>query len=237
MVDDAEVKCGYGIVPDRNSMGIEFILIPAGDFLMGSNQRKDETPVHRVTVSKPFYLGKYPVTQRQWVKIMGNNPSYFKGDDMPVEQVSWNDVQEFIKKLNEMEGTNNYRLPSEAEWEYACRAGTNTRYFFGDTESGLDEYAWYSGSTTHQVGQKRPNPWGLYDMYGNVWEWCQDKWHDSYEGALVDSGAREDSSSSLRVDRGGCWSSLARYCRSALRSGNSPDNRYGFTGFRLLREL
>ena len=124
---------------------------------------------------------------------MGDNPSYFTGDDnLPVERVSWDNVQRFITKLNDKEGTSKYRLPSEAEWEYACRAGTTTRYSFGDNESELGEYAWYSSnsdSQTHPVGQKRANPWGLYDMHGNVWEWVQDCWHDSYSGAPADGRA------------------------------------------------
>lgn len=220
-----------------NSIGMKFMRISSGEFLMGSKQYDDEKPVHKVTISKPFYLSKYPVTQKEWTEIMGDNPSCFKGEDMPVEQVSWNDVHEFIKKMNAKEATDKYRLPSEAEWEFACRASTTTKYSFGDDESCLGEYAWYLGSMPHQVGQKNPNPWGLCDMHGNVWEWCQDRWHPNYENAPIDGNAWEDGSSSLRVDRGGCWSSLARFCRSTLRSGNSPDNRYGFNGFRLLREL
>src|SRR5665648_172810 len=153
---------------------MKFTHIPAGEFMMGSSPdekyRHDlEGPVHKVTISKPFYLGTYPVTQREWKAVMGDDPSFFKGDDLPVEQVSWNDVQDFIKKLNEKEDADNYRLPSEAEWEYVCRAGATTRYSFGDDESKLAEYAWYkdnSGGKTHPVGQKKPNPWGLYDMNG-----------------------------------------------------------------------
>ena len=127
---------------------MEFVLIPAGEFMMGSPSNEkgrydDEGPVHKVTIKNSFYMGKYPVTQKQWKKVMGNNPSNFKGEDRPVENVSWEDVHEFVKKLNEKEGTDKYRLPSEAEWEYACRAGTQTRYSFGDDESKLNEYAWY----------------------------------------------------------------------------------------------
>ena len=147
----------------ENSIGIKFVLIQPGKFMMGSEEDETEKPVHKVTISKPFYLGVYPVTQKEWKAIMGNNPSYFKGDNLPVETVSWNDVQEFIKKLNEKEGANKYRLPSEGEWEYAARAGTTTRYSFGDEESKLGDYAWYdsnSGSKTHEVGQKNPNPGG-----------------------------------------------------------------------------
>ncbi|MDK2947891.1 MAG: hypothetical protein PWQ63_1051 [Methanolobus sp.] len=221
-----------------NSIGIEFVLIPSGKFMMGSKQDATARPVHEVTISEPFFLGKYPVTQKEWISIMGSNPSLFKShDNHPVEQVSWDDVQEFISKLNKKEGTDKYRLPSEAEWEYACRAGTTSKYHFGDDESDLDDYGWYSGKTTYPVGQKKPNPWGLYDMNGNVWEWCEDKWHSSFEGAPEDGSAWGDSSSFLRIDRGGCWSSLSRFCRSALRSANIADDRMGFTGFRILKEV
>ena len=200
------------------STGMELVLIPAGKFMMGSpsgdqERYDDEGPVHEVIIKNPFYVGKYPVTQKQWEKIMGSNPSKFRGEDRPVESVSWNDVQEFIKKLNEKESAGKYRLPSESEWEYACRAGTTTRYSFGDDESKLDDYAWYSensGSETHPVGQNNPNPWGLYDIHGNVWEWCQDNWHGNYDGAPSDGSAWESGSGSDRVDRGGSWSIIAR---------------------------
>jgi formylglycine-generating enzyme required for sulfatase activity len=182
-----------------NSTKIDFILIPSGEFLMGSPSEEqdrfdDESPIHKVTIKNSFYMCKYPVTQKEWKNIMGNNPSYFKGEDMPVDSVSWEDAQEFIKKLNEIEGNNKYRLPSESEWEFACRAGTQTRYPFGDDGSKLYEYAWYdknSGKKTHPVGQKKPNPWGLYDMHGNVWEWCQDTEHENYNGAPSDGSAWE----------------------------------------------
>ncbi|MDD4496584.1 MAG: formylglycine-generating enzyme family protein, partial [Methanosarcinaceae archaeon] len=251
---------------DTNSIGMEFVLIPAGEFMMGSNNYYDEEqPVHRVTIEDPFYLGKFEVTQEQWIEVMGRNPSNFKGDDLPVEKISWNDAQEFIERLNRMEETDKYRLPSEAEWEYACRAGTTTGYYFGNAESELWDYGWYStsadefgnygnslatteefiedlakiqsGMSTSSIGQKKPNPWGLYDMYGNVWEWCQDKYHLDYEGAPSDGSAWESGSISSRVARGGCWLSEAGSCRSATRIRLDPDGCGSDVGFRLLIEL
>jgi formylglycine-generating enzyme required for sulfatase activity len=228
------------LLKEGNSIGMKFVLIPADDFMMGSEEYDDEKPVHKVKISKPFYLGIYPVTQTEWKAIMGDNPSYFKGDDLPVESVSWNDVQDFIKKLNKKEGTNKYRLPSEAEWEYAARAGTTTRYYFDDDESKLGEYAWYNANSegkTHEVGHKKPNAWGLYDMHGNVWEWMQDKWHNSYDGAPADGSAWESGDGSDRVGRGGSWTHDAGGCRSAVRGGDAPGDRDFVLGFRLLREM
>ena len=231
-----------------NSIGMEFVLIPVGSFDMGSpfgeeGRTGDEGPVHKVKIPDEFYLGKYEVTQKQWREVMGDNPSSFRsiyGDDQPVEGASWNDIQEFVKKINLKEGVNKYRLPSEAEWEYAARAGTTTRYSFGDSKSRLGEYAWYddnSGDTTHPVGQKKPNPWGLYDMHGNVWEWTQDKWHDNYNGAPSDGSAWESGSGSDRVFRGCSWYDAAGDCTSAVRVGYVPDSRYDVDlGFRLLQE-
>ena len=173
---------------------------------------------------------------------MGYTLSRFTGDDLPVENVSWYDVQEFIEKLKEKEGTDKYRLPSEAGWEYACRAGTTTRYSFGDSELKLGDYAWYRDNLdgkTHPVGQKNPNPCGLYDMHGNVWEWVQDTWHESYAGAPTDGSAweRGDGDGADRVYRGGGWQSNARLCRSA--NSNHYDPRYHgcALGLRLLRDL
>ena len=223
-----------------NSIGMKFTLIPAGEFNMGSEESDDEKPVHKVKINNPFYLGTYPVTQREWKAVMVDNPSGFKGDDLPVENVSWVDVQKFIKKLNEKEGTDKYRLPSEAEWEYACRAGTTTSYSFGDEKSKLGDYAWYrdnSDNKTYPVGQKEHNPWGLYDMHGNVWEWVQDEWPDSYDGAPTDGSAWEVGDGADRVVRGGGWDNGARYCRSAIRICFGPRARDGDCGFRLLREL
>ena len=223
----------------QNFIGMKFTYVPAGEFMMGSEEGRDnEQPVHKVTIKKPFYLGTYPVTQREWKAVMGNNPSHFKGDDLPVENVSWYDVQEFIKKLSEKEGGNKYRLPSEAEWEYACRSGTTTSYSFGDDESKLGDYAWYgdnSGRKTHNVGQKKPNPWGMYDMHGNVWEWIQDKFHGYYKGAPSNGSAWDYGGGSSCVVRGGSWSDNASGCHSACRFSSAPGDRRNFVGFRLLR--
>jgi formylglycine-generating enzyme required for sulfatase activity/tetratricopeptide (TPR) repeat protein len=210
---------------------IEFCPIQAGTFKMGEGNNS-----HKVTISKDFYLGKYLVTQSQWEAVMGNNPSNFKGTDRPVENVSWDDCQQFIEKLNSKTGDNVYRLPTEAEWEYACRAGTNTVYFFGDSESLLGEYSWYgtnSGNETHPVGQKKPNAWGLFDIHGNVWEWCLDWYGDYPSGPVTDP--KGPSSGSYRVNRGGSWDFDARRCQSADRGYSSPDFRYNGIGFRLVR--
>ncbi|MGA2031339.1 MAG: formylglycine-generating enzyme family protein [Thermoguttaceae bacterium] len=227
---------------------LEMALIPAGEFLMGSpdsdnNAGGDEKPQHRLRITRPFYLGKHLVTQEQWQAVTGNNPSHFKGPKNPVETVSWDDCQQFLEKLNAKAGPlpageGEFRLPTEAQWEYACRAGSTTRYCFGDEESGLGEYAWYaanSGDKTHPVGEKKPNAWGLYDMHGNVWEWCQD-WYDSgyYAKSPTDdpTGAANGSD---RVDRGGGWSLVARLCRSAHRYFNGPGGRGINLGLRVSR--
>ncbi|PXF60810.1 MAG: formylglycine-generating enzyme family protein [Candidatus Methanogaster sp.] len=223
---------------------MEFVLIPAGEFEMGSpsgeeDRDSDEGPVHHVKIEKEFYMGRYEVTQKEWREVMGDNPSYFKGDDQPVETVSWDKVQEFIRKLNDKEGADKYRLPSEAEWGYACRAGTTSRYAFGDSELKLGDYAWYGGnsnSETHPVGRKKPNPYGLYDMHGNVWEWVQDKYHCDYDGAPTDGSAWESGDGAYRVNRGSSWFNFAGSCRSANRADRDPGDRYGSIGFRLLEE-
>jgi formylglycine-generating enzyme required for sulfatase activity len=223
-----------------NSINMEFVLIPAGEFDMGSNNYRGEDPVHHVKISNAFYMGKYEVTQKQWRDVMGNIMPGTEGDNIPVKWVSWNDVQDFIKKLNEKEDGDKYRLPSEAEWEYAARAGTTTRYSFGDEESKLGEYAWYFENSKEagdfpvfDVGQKKPNPWGLYDMYGNIAEMVQDTYHESYNGAPTDGSAWEGSGSD-HVFRGGSWASAAWKCRSASRD-RFPDYRDNSIGFRLLR--
>ena len=222
-----------------NSIGMEFVLIPSGTFKMGSsNGESDEKPIHSVTISEAFYMGKYEVTQKEWKAVMGSNPSYFEGDDLPVENVSWNDIQEFVKKLNQKEGGNKYQLPTEAEWEYAARAGSNSKWSFGDNESQLGDYAWYgsnSNSQTHPVGQKKPNKYGLYDVHGNVWEWVQD-WYDSnYYSSSPKTDSKGPSSGSLRVFRGGGWYSDAEYTRSADRDFDNPEYGFSNIGFRLVR--
>lgn len=212
---------------------IEMVRIEAGSFTMGStNGDSDEKPSHQVTISRPFYIGEYEVTQAEWRAVMGSNPSNFKGDNLPVEQVSWEDCQEFIRRLNAKTG-GGWRLPTEAEWEYVCRAGTS-----GDYAGTLDQMAWHgenSGSTTHPVGQKQPNRWGVYDMHGNVLEWCQDWYGDRYYGASPTTDPVGPSSGSYRVFRGGSWTSTAALCRSAFRSWDEPSYRNIYLGLRLAR--
>ena len=221
-------------LPDGKEIQFEMVDLPGGDFVMGGSSSY-EKPIHKVQIA-PFAIGKYQVTQAEWKAVMGGNPSQFNGDRRPVENVSWKDVQEFLTKIG-----NGYRLPTEAEWEYACRGGTTTEYSFGDDESQLGEYAWYynnAGSTTHPVGEKKPNQFGLYDMHGNVWEWCQDHWHNNYKGAPDDGSAWvKDGKAALRVIRGGGWFNNAVSCRSANRNGHEPGARPDYLGFRLSRTL
>lgn len=223
---------------------MKFRKIPAGKFTMGSPENEKERepkegPQHLVTITSPFYFGMYEVTQAQWKAVMGSNPSHFKGNDLPVESVSWNDVQSFIQKLNQQEKGNKYRLPTEAEWEYACRAGSNTRFSFGDDAAVLGQYAWYnknSGKSPHPVGQKKPNAWGLYDMHGNVAEWCQ-SWWGQYPSGPVTDPTEYSSSSTKRVIRGGSWFYWPRTLRSAYRYADHSDFRLNRLGFRLARNF
>jgi formylglycine-generating enzyme required for sulfatase activity len=280
-----------------NSIGMEFVLIPAGEFMMGSPQddpyaQDNEKPQHRVVISQPFYLGKYLVTQAQWQTIMGNNPSHFKGENVPVECVTWDEIQEFIRRLNEGAHQGAHRLPTEAEWEYACRAGTDTLWFCGNDETQLDQYAWYlysffdtelkawydedlkngvkypPGHVRHlrsrsvvarleyqtknnfrvqPVGRKLPNPWGLYDMHGNVTEWTGDLYDEMYyekckKEAIVYDPAGPDGpvdsgiQAPPRAGRSGHFMYPACDVRSAIRDRlgtNLPANCLGATGFRL----
>jgi formylglycine-generating enzyme required for sulfatase activity len=225
----------------RRAPEIDMVAIPAGSFTMGCQDSRDkdcdsdEKPTHTVSISA-FELGKTEVTQGQWKAVMGNNPSNFSscGDNCPVEQVSWDDVQVFIQKLNAQTGKT-YRLPSESEWEYACRAGQSSNYCGGDN---VDSVAWYgyekSGKTTHPVGKKDANAWGLYDMSGNVYEWVQDGKHSDYNGAPSDSRVWSGATD-RRVLRGGSWNYNARLSRAANRNDSTPTVRVNNVGFRLAR--
>jgi len=220
-----------------DSIGMEFKLIPAGTLTMGEGAL-----AHEVTLTEPFKMGVHEVTQAQYEQVMGSNPSGFKGADNPVEQMTWDQALEFCRKLSalpaEKAAGNVYRLPTEAQWEYACRAGTTTKFSFGDEESDLGDYAWYddnSDDKTHPVGSKLPNAWGLYDMHGNVWEWCQDWYGDDPSGAVTDPTGPADGA--LRVIRGGSWSNAAGLCRSENRNGNYSSNLWSshVLGFRVVR--
>jgi formylglycine-generating enzyme required for sulfatase activity len=244
---------------ESGAQRIELVWILPGSFMMGSEKgHGDEKPVQRVTISQGFYMGRYEVTQAQWQAVMGTNPSNFKGDNLPVEEVSWNDAQEFIGRLNARNDGYTYRLPSEAEWEYAARAGTT-----GDYAGDIDTMAWYgnnsgrtrlaaaeifrsdpqnyyrritdNGGQTHPVGSKRPNAFGLFDMHGNVWEWCEDWYHESYVGAPLDGGAwLSGGRQKERVLRGGSWYFPADFCRSSCRNRNPPDSHYDSNGIRVV---
>ena len=244
----------------------DMILIPADTFQMGNTGAysgdSDEKPVHTVTISKAFYMSKYEVTQKQYQAVMGNNPSHFKGENLPVERVTWYNAVAFCNALSQQEGktpcytingtnvscnwdANGYRLPTEAEWEYAAKAGTSTDFYNGSLtntnctpiDANLDNIAWYCGNangTTHPVGQKQANAFGLYDMTGNVCEWCWDWWSNSYSSTTVidPTGA---STGSYRVYRGGSWYGNADQCRSTYREYRTPSFNYDYIGFRIVR--
>jgi formylglycine-generating enzyme required for sulfatase activity len=206
---------------------------------MEEEQHRDEKPQHRVDVDK-FYVMTTEVTQRQWEKIMGTNPSRFKGKDLPVEGVSWDSVKAFVEKLNAMYPGREYRLPSEAEWEYACRANSTTRFCDGNKNSDLDRVGWFdgnSGKETHPCSAKSPNAWGVYDMHGNVWEWCEDRYSEDYENAPEDGSALVEGSDERRVVRGGASTSSDEECRGTSRRGMNHLYRSGLIGFRLVFSL
>lgn len=238
--------------------GMEFVTIPAGSFEMGSpsseSGRHGDEERHSVYVSS-FEIMTTEVTQGMWEEVMGTTIDEMRsrsefdygltgsgsGSGYPMYYVSWNDCQDFIAKLNDLDPDHTYRLPSEAEWEYACRAGTTTRFYWGDShsESTVGRYCWYeenSGGNTHPVGTKPPNAWGLYDMLGNVWEWCQDVYTSDYDDCPT-NGSVYRGSGSNRVLRGGSWLFNARYCRSAYRFFNSPVDSFSDLGFRVARSV
>jgi len=198
----------------------------------------NEKPAHPVLISRAFYMGKFAVTQEQYEAVTGTNPSLFKGPQNPVEKVSWDEATAFCKKLNEQFGAQavEARLPTEAEWEFACRAGTKTRFYSGDADSDLDSVAWYranSKNTPHPVGGKKANAFGLYDMHGSVWQWCRDAYREDYE-KLNATDPSSDAQGADRVLRGGSWNHTPEHCRSAFRNDDSPGVRYIIFGFRVV---
>ena len=243
-----------------NSIGMKLVLIPKGTFLMGSppsERGSEDERQHKVTITKDYYLSAFEVTQAQYEKVMGKNPSHFQGDRVaerhpetgrvvrdvdsanhPVDSVSYDDAVEFCKKLSELPDEKKvgrvYRLPTEAEWEYACRAGSKTALSIGESAKFLGDYAWFDANCkkqTHPVGEKKPNTWGLYDMRGNVWEWCSD-WYGEYPKGAVNNPIGPEQGS-IRVFRGGSWFNLPAICRSAIRDGNTPSIRFDGLGFRV----
>jgi formylglycine-generating enzyme required for sulfatase activity len=257
----------------RNSLGMEFVRLPAGRFRLGSPDgvgHSSEHPRHEVALSRPFHMGKTPVTTREFrafVQATGykteaersggatvptpdgraglkadanwTSPGFVQTDREPVVCVSWNDAQAFIAWLNAKEGTKAYRLPTEAEWEYACRAGSEAAYGFGDDPNLLVLYAWTeatSGGRTHPVGLKKANAWGLFDMHGHVWQWCQDWFDEKTYGATLVKDPTGAATGQIRVMRGGSWYSHADRCRAAFRGGNAPTSRFSFVGFRVVKD-
>ena len=227
-----------------NPIGMKFVYIPPGTFTMGSPPNEPGRDLgetqHKVTLSKGFYMQTTEVTQGQWKKVMGKNPSFFDncGDNAPVEQASWEDVREFLRKLGQIDKTRKYRLPTEAEWEYACRAGTAGKRYFGEDDSRLMEHVWYEDTAcgqTNPVGQMLPNLWGLYDMQGNVWEWCQD-WYGDYPAGAVTNPAGP-ARGQYRVVRGGSWFCTPNLLRSAKRHWFEPSHIDFILGFRCVSDL
>ena len=238
----AEPKQEIVVVDLGGGVTMEFVLIPAGSFTMGSDKSplKNEKPAHAMTIERAFYLGKFEVTQEQWAAVMGETPSIHKGPlypespRHPVENVSWSYSKVFLAKLAEKVAGYEFRLPTEAEWEYACRAGTAGDYHFGDDAAALDDYAWFSANSngqTHPVGRKRPNAWGLHDMHGNVWEWCEDVLAP-YPAVAI----RPPDTSRLlpRVLRGGAFNNIPKNVRAAFRHELLPDDSFRYYGLRIV---
>lgn len=231
----------------------EFVVIKPGEdhfpasFTMGSDDQgsKQEKPAHKVHLKQPFALAKYEVTQELYEVVVGINPSRWNGRRNSVEMVSWSEAGEFCKRVTALLQEHKLlgdreiiRLPAEAEWEYACRAGTSTRYSFGDSVEALKDYAWFRGNSKGEdppVGRKKPNAWGLYDMHGYVWEWCADGWHPTYEGAPTDGSAWKTAGDKEHVLRGGSWADSAESCRSSFRHHAPADHRSDAVGFRCVK--
>ena len=218
---------------ELNKLINNMVYVSGGTFIMGGDESSDQTPTHSVTLSS-YYICKYEVTQALWRAVMGSNPSKFKGDNLPVEQVSWNDCQTFIDRLNNYTGRN-FRLPTEAEWEFAARGGNYSRHYKYSGSNYISDVAWYgdnSGDRTHPVGTKQANELGLYDMSGNVWEWCSD-WYGSYS-SYSQTDPIGPNNGSNRMDSGGCWGNFAKRCRPAYRSYGTPGYRDHGRGLRLV---
>lgn len=242
--DGYEGMSSYFVI-NRLPTYMNFVTIPSGSFNMGAasseqGSEDDERPVHQVAIDYEFEIMSTEVTQRMWLEVMGNNPSSFPKEYSPVEWVSWTECKEFIEIIDECDANHYYRLPSEAEWEYACRAGSDSRFYWGNDPDGeqIEDYAWSVNNSlnrTHSVAQKIPNAWGLYDMIGNVMEWCEDSYQYSYSGAPEDGSAWYSGNLSNRVVRGGCWFSTLDNCRSAARNLEGIGNTKYSVGFRVVR--
>jgi len=236
------VLCGVPYLAQQPKIDMEFVKIPAGDFMMGcapadTDCDSNEKPLHKISITKAFEIGKYEVTQAQWQAVMGTNPSKFKGPNLPVENISWRLTQEFMQKMNDRKDGYKYRLPTEAEWEYAAKAGTHS------AAAQLGTVAWYeenSGSTTHPIGTKQPNAWGLFDMQGNVWEWVQDWFGKTYYASSAAADPTGPPTGVFRVARGGSWSDVAEFTRLSMRSIAEPGYALGTSdveiGFRCVRQ-
>ncbi len=230
-----------------DSIGMKLVYIPAGSFMMGSRDSKDGLlPQHEVRISKGFWMGQTEVTKGQYESVMNAQPWSGKVNvradpNSPAVYVSWDDAEEFCRKLSQQEGST-YRLPTEAEWEYACRAGTTTRFSFGDSDSSLGDYAWYASNAfhvderyAHPVRQKKPNPWGLYDMHGNVWEWCSDYYDKDYYSSSPNTYPKGPPTASSRCLRGGCWIRTEYALRCSSRISVNPGDRPSYVGIRVVR--
>lgn len=222
---------GWAKEIEHEATGLRLAFVPAGTFTMGSppdeKARTDDEIPHEVVLTRPFYMGVHEVSQARWAKLMGANPAHFKEDDrQPVECVSWNDCQDFLRKAGD-----GLRLPTEAEWEYASRAGSARRFCFGDDETALPDYAWFNSGGTHPVGTKKPNAWGLFDMHGNVYEWCADRFGPYPKEKVTDPPGPAEGD--LRALRGGCYRYSPRKCRSAYRGGGPVDRGFNNLGFRV----
>ncbi len=234
--------------PVVNRFGMRFVEIPAGNYRMGNPDKSDERPAHVVTFATSFRMQATELTQLQWKAVMGSRPwstvpNVHEGDNFPAIQISWPDAQQFVKKLNELDPGHGYRLPSEAEWEYACRAGSTGTYDFGNDKNKLKDHAWFDENASlagenyaHAVGQKQPNAWGLYDMHGNVWEWCQDPYRDNYQNAPSNGTALSAREVDSHVYRGGGFRNAERFTHASARSGLDEEDYSDNIGFRVVMQ-